>query len=109
MQTLETHAVSRDTIARWIVLAIKFANVNWPSPPDNKMLCSFTAHNVRAISASWAFFRGVAMEDICKAGCWKTLSTFTSYYLSDVPQRDSAHGRSVLAPPSAESRSPTMH
>ena len=26
------HAVSRDTIARWIVSAIKFASVNWPSP-----------------------------------------------------------------------------
>jgi hypothetical protein len=49
------------------------------------------------------------MEDICKAACWKTPSTFTSCYLSDVLQRDSAHGRSVLAPPSAESRSPTMH
>ena len=103
------HAASRDTIARWIVSAIKFANVNWPSPPDNQTLRSITAHDVRAVSASWAFFRGVPMEDICKAACWKTPSTFTSCYLSDVLQRDSAHGRSVLAPPSAESRSPTMH
>ena len=103
------HAVAKDTIARWIALAIKFANVNWPSPPDNKTLCSITVHDVRAVSASWAFFKGVPMEDICKAACWKTPSTFTSYYLSGVPQRDSTHGRSVLAPPSAESRSPTMH
>ena len=103
------HVASRGTIARWIVSAIKFANVNWPSLLDSKMLCSITAHDIRTVSASWAFFRGVPMEDICKAACWKTPSTFTSCYLSEVPQRDSAHGRSVLAPPSAESRSPTMH
>jgi hypothetical protein len=73
------------------------------------MLRSITAHDVRAVSASWVFFRGVPMEDICKVVCWKTLSTFTSCYLPDILQRDSAHGRSVLVPPSAESRSPTMH
>ena len=103
------HPASKDTIARWTVSAIKFANRNWPSPPDDdETLRGITAHDVRAVSSSWAFFRGVPMEDICKAACWKTPSTFTAYYLSDIPQRDSTHGRSVLAPPSAESRSPTM-
>ena len=82
--------------------------MNWPSPPDNKTLCSITVHDVRAVSASWAFFRGVPMEDICKPACWKTLSIFTLCYLSDVLQRDSTHGRSVLAPPPAEPRSPIM-
>ena len=86
-------AASKDTIARWIVQAIQSStSADWPSPSGNPA----HAHEVRAMVTSWAFFRGVPMEDIIKAACWKSPSTFTSCYLKDVPQLEGRTGRTVL-------------
>ena len=49
---------SRDTIARWVVSAIKFANSDWPSKRDTPVQGLVRAHDVRAVTTSWAFFRG---------------------------------------------------
>jgi len=42
------------------------------------------AHALRALSASLALKRSVALEDILAAANWKTQSTFSSHYLRDL-------------------------
>ena len=87
---------TRDTIARWVVSAVKFANPNWQAPADSHVRQKLRAHDVRAISTSWAYFRGVPIADICKAACWKSPSTFSSCYLRDILQSEGVSGRTVL-------------
>ncbi len=91
ISTTKPHgAVSPDTISRWIVKAIQSSNSEWPTTPGG----SIHAHDTRAVSTSWAFMKGVPLQDILQAAAWKTPSTFTSCYLRDVMQ---THGRVAQA------------
>ena len=83
---------SRDTIARWLVMAIKTAGALPSSEPANPV----HAHEVRAASSSWAFFKGASIHDITQAACWKNPNTFTQCYLKDVLQAEGRAGRVVL-------------
>ena len=100
---------SRDTIARWLVAAIKAANALSPSQPSNPL----HAHEVRAATSSWAFFKGASVHDVTQAACWKTPNTFTQCYLKDVLQTEGRAGRLVLraaarpAPPPPGAPPPT--
>lgn len=73
-------AASRDTISRWLVLAIKAAGPEALTPGRAPR-----AHDTRSVSTSWALFNGVSVRDICKAAFWKSPSSFTAFYLKDVP------------------------
>ena len=75
-------SVSRDTISRWIVRAIQLAVPNWTSSAESTP----HAHDTRAVATSWAFFKGVPLQDILQAAAWKSPSTFVSCYLQDVLQ-----------------------
>ena len=83
---------SKDTVSRWIVTAIRSTIDGWPNSPGQTP----HAHDVRAVSASWAFFRGVPMREILQAACWKSPTTFTSCYLRDVLQTEGRPGRTTL-------------
>ena len=55
--------------------------------PDQSMrLFKVRAHEVRALSASWALFNGVPFEDIMTAAFWRGHTTFTDYYLRTLSQ-----------------------
>ena len=45
------------------------------------------AHEVRALSSSWAFFDKVPLNDILQAAVWNSSSTFTKFYLRDMSQQ----------------------
>ena len=81
---------SKDTISKWIVKLI----MPHASPDD-----PVHAHQLRAQSASRAWFDGVSLPDILKAAAWKTPSTFVSCYLTDVVSREGAFARSALGVP----------
>jgi len=70
--------VSPDTISRWLVQVISFDGKALSGPGTPR------AHDVRALAASWAFFKGIPVSDILKAAVWKTENTFISYYLKDI-------------------------
>ncbi|XP_033634203.1 uncharacterized protein LOC117295606 [Asterias rubens] len=82
---------SQCTISRWIVTAIRSVPGGWPATEN-----TVRAHDVRGVSASWAFFKGVPLADITKAACWKCPNTFSDLYLKDVLQTDGRAGREVL-------------
>jgi hypothetical protein len=42
-----------------------------------------TAHEVRALSASWAAYKGVALGDVLEVATWCNHSMFSQFYLRD--------------------------
>ena len=68
---------SSQTIASWIKACVRHAH-------QHRQI-HVTAHQVRRMSASWAFHGGVhSVDEILQAGTWASHSTFTSFYLADV-------------------------
>ena len=45
------------------------------------------AHEVRALSSSWAFFDKVPLNEILKAAIWNQSSTFAKFDLRDMSQQ----------------------
>ncbi|XP_071484026.1 uncharacterized protein [Diadema antillarum] len=84
-------AASKDTISKWIVAAIKAAGPEALSPG-----VAPRAHDTRGISASWALFAGVSVEEIQKAAYWRSPNSFISFYLRDVPAAVPSFSRAAL-------------
>ena len=74
--------ISKSTISSWLKRAVSESYKNASS--DAMRLFKVKAHDVRAISSSWAFFKNVAVENIMQACSWKSHNTFTSFYLRDL-------------------------
>ena len=50
------------------------------------------AHEVRALSSSWAFFDKVPLNELLKAAVWNQFFTFAKFYLRDMsPQSANLH------------------
>jgi integrase len=64
-------AVSKDTIARWIKVVLKLADID---------VSKFSAHSTRAASTSAAALRDVPLSSIMTAAGWTRQSTFTQFY-----------------------------
>ena len=83
--------VSSQTVAKWmcagITLAYEGAGMTLPG--------KVKGHSTRAIGASAALFKGVAVGDICDAATWSSPSPFQRFYLRDMASTSVAH--SVLA------------
>ena len=86
----------------WVVLiAPRWPRRNWfldligllagPRGP-----CPF-AHDTRSVSTSWALFSGVSVEEIHKAAYWRSLNSFISFYLRDIPAAEPSFSRAALA------------
>ena len=77
--------ISKDTISRWISYTVKLAYRKL-SKRDISFL-KIKAHEVRALSSSWAFFDKVPLNDILQAAVWNSSSTFAKFYLRDMSQQ----------------------
>lgn len=75
---------SPQTISSWLRTVIRSAyrdaSIPLPGPSRPK------AHDVRAIAASLAFDRNIAVSEIIQAVGWKSSSTFGKFYLRDLSQ-----------------------
>ena len=76
--------MSLNTVSRWIKHAIRAAYEAAESDTNLLQLHKVKAHDVRAMSASLAFLRSVALDDIMAAASWSSHTTFTSHYLRDL-------------------------
>ena len=45
------------------------------------------AHELRAISASWAYMNYIPLEEIHKSAVWSSTSLFASHYLRDLREQ----------------------
>ena len=69
-------AVSKQTVASWIVKVIKLAY------GDSGM--NIRAHSTRAIGPSWALFRGASISSILDTADWSSDTTFKRYYYREM-------------------------
>lgn len=83
---------SKDSIARWIVETVKFAYDH----ADSETLMTVRAHDTRKLATSWALFNGLSAQEILRAAHWTNETTFTSFYLKDVPDSDSRFARAAI-------------
>ena len=87
--------ISAATVSRWTSDVIKFAYQGL-SDRDLSFL-QIRPHEVRALSASWAFLNRSPLEDVLRAAYWKNSSTFSSFYLrSFAAQADNLHSLGPL-------------
>ena len=70
--------ISCDTISRWIVQTIKLA-----CGTNSLDQVQANAHEVRALSSSWAWSNKVPLDDVVKAGFWSSENSFIRFYLRD--------------------------
>ena len=72
-----SHAVSSDTIGRWIKDTLQASGV------DTGL---FSAHSCRAASTTAASLKGVSLTTIVKSASWSNVKTFKKFYFKDIEQ-----------------------
>ncbi len=73
---------SKDTISRWIKLLIKEAHSSITE--DDAKLVNCRTHELRALAASLLFCATHSLQSVMEAACWRSHSTFSSFYLRDI-------------------------
>lgn len=86
--------LSVKTISSWIVKTISLCYDS--SKEDMRKLYQVKAHDVRAISTSWALFNSASLDEVLSAGFWRTENSFISHYLKSMSS--SAEGLYSLGP-----------
>ena len=71
-------------ISKWIIQTVRWAYQE--ASDDSLRLSRVTAHEVRAISTSWAVHAGIPVAEVIKAATWRSPNSFISYYLRDMAQ-----------------------
>ena len=85
-------------ISRWVMLAVRTAyEGSGVIPPTG-----IAAHELRALSASWAYRNHVALDDIKAALYWRSDGIFQDHYLRDMSS--ASEGMSRLGPVVAAGR-----
>uniref|UniRef100_A0A1A8PZ04 ribonuclease H n=1 Tax=Nothobranchius rachovii TaxID=451742 RepID=A0A1A8PZ04_9TELE len=72
--------VTKQRLSHWIVEAISMAY----SCQGIQAPVGLRAHSTRGLSASWALFRGLSIQEICAAASWASPLAFARFYKLDV-------------------------
>ena len=81
-------AISRDTLARWVVKTLDWAGLD---------TSRFKAHSTRGASASAAWQLGIPLNLIMKQAGWKDETSFAHYYNKDIEKDKSDMGPALVA------------
>ena len=82
--------ISAASISRWVASVIKKAYSALSNVDSNTL--RIRAHELRALSTSWAFVNHTPLDDILKAAYWRNSSTFSSFYLRSLSlQKDNLY------------------
>ena len=73
--------LAKSTLSRWVRYAIKHAYSSISKNPNR--LLKPRAHELRALSTSWAYVNYSPLEEILKSAVWSSSSLFASHYLRD--------------------------
>ena len=71
--------VSAASISRWVASTIKKAYSSLSS--KDLSFLKIRPHELRALSASWAFVNHTPLSDVLQAAFWRNPTTFSSFYL----------------------------
>ena len=86
--------LAKSTLSRWVRYAIKHAYSSISKNPNR--LFKPRAHDLRALSASWAYMNYILLEEILKSAVWSCSSLFASHYLKDF--REQAENLRAMGP-----------
>ena len=76
------HDLKKSTISSWIKYTISHA---YKSLSKHQIqLLKVKAHELRALSTSWAYTSSIPLEEVIKAAVWSNSSTFASFYLRNM-------------------------
>ena len=81
--------ISKASVSRWVSYTIKLAYRKL-AYRDISFL-KIKAHEVRALSSSWACFHKVSLNEILKAVFWTQSSTFAKFYNEGTSQQAADH------------------
>ena len=71
--------LAKSTLSRWVRYVIKHAYSSISKNPNR--LLKPRAHELRALSTSWAYVNYIPLEEILKSAVWSSSSLFASHYL----------------------------
>ena len=71
--------ICASTISRWIVDTVRFSYED--SGSSSGKIC---AHELRALSSSFAWLNRVPLDSVLKAGYWRSENSFIRFYLRDM-------------------------
>ena len=71
--------ICASTISRWIVDTVRFSYED--SGSSSGKIC---AHELRALSSSFAWLNRVPLDSVLKAGYWHSENSFIRFYLRDM-------------------------
>ena len=86
--------LAKSTLSRWVRYAIRHAYTSISKNPNR--LFKPRAHELRALSASWAYMNYIPLEEILKSAVWSCSSLFASHYLRDF--REQAENLRAMGP-----------
>ena len=69
-------------ISKWIAGTVRWAYNE--SSESQLRLARVSAHEVRALSMSWALTAGIPLDEVIRAGTWRSANSFVSFYLRDM-------------------------
>ena len=96
--------VSKNTISRWIVEAIKLAYITVDKLEELRRLHQIRAHKVRAITTSIDAWRQVSLGAILESCGWRSSTSFIDFYLRDMVEYEKDLTRFKKLPTPASSR-----
>ena len=71
--------MSAASISRWVASTIRQAYSSLSSRDSS--LFKIRPHELRAMSASWAYINHTPLSDVLQAAFWRNQTTFSSFYL----------------------------
>ena len=79
----EVKITTPNMISRWLTQTIFRAYRSDSDPADTDNV-HVTAHEIRALAASWKVANCVPLDEVLRSASWKHATTFTSHYLRDL-------------------------
>ena len=79
--------ISKSSVSRWISYTTGIKLAYRKLTRKDFPFLKIKAHEVRALSSSWAFFDKVLLSELLKAAVWNQSSTFAKFYLRDMSQQ----------------------
>ncbi len=73
--------LSKQWLSHWIVEAVRLAY----DPQGLDCPLGVHAHSTRSLASSWAWAKGMCIQDICFAAGWSSHSTFAKFYNLYIP------------------------
>lgn len=74
-------ALSKQRLSHWIVEAVRLAYAS----RGTACPIGVHAHSTRSLASSWAWAKGMSIQDICFAAGWSSRNTFARFYNLDIP------------------------